>query len=257
MRDLGSQSGSALVEAAVLFPVLILILYWSIALTDVLILKLKASEAARFALWETTAWKSPRQIDLEVHQRFGDLRSAASIDRAATALLLFPRSSSLRWGAQVDVAAGEVTVAGDRVRFAGGPGILGSFLGIASGWMAGGVQAALREERFNTFGRASARARLAHTGPAGAAGTISEPRPRSRSFPSHLRYRTSARCNSSSTPGKRGRNPRPSSSRERRPTSGPRRSRPIRRWRSRSRHKWTRSRSSACGGSHGSGRSSR
>ena len=49
MRSLGGQSGSALVEAAILFPVLILILYWSIALTDVLVLKLKASEAARFA----------------------------------------------------------------------------------------------------------------------------------------------------------------------------------------------------------------
>ena len=31
MRDPGGQSGSALVEAAILFPVLILILYWSIA----------------------------------------------------------------------------------------------------------------------------------------------------------------------------------------------------------------------------------
>ena len=55
MRTLSGQSGSALVEAAILFPCLVLILFWSIAFTDVLILKLKASEAARFALWETTA----------------------------------------------------------------------------------------------------------------------------------------------------------------------------------------------------------
>jgi len=162
MRNLDGQSGSALVEAAILFPVLVLILYWSIALTEVLILKLKASEAARFALWETTVWKSPSQIDREVRQRFADLRSAASIDRAATALLLFPRSAGLRWGADVDVASGEVMLSGDRVRFSGGPGILGSFLGTVSGWMAGGVQAAMRAERFNTFGVASARARLAH-----------------------------------------------------------------------------------------------
>src|SRR6267143_1120441 len=167
MRNLDGQSGSALVEAAILFPVLILVLYWSVALTDVLSLKLKASEAARFALWETTAWKSASRIDHEVRQRFGDLRSAASIDRAATALLLFPRSSSLRWGAQVDVAADEVMLAGNRARFEGGPGILGAFLGAASGWMAGGVQAALRAERFNTFGVASARARLVHAGRAG------------------------------------------------------------------------------------------
>src|SRR5437899_2595969 len=130
MRNLDGQSGSALVEAAILFPVLILILYWSIALTEVLILKLKASEAARFALWETTVWKSPSQIDREVRQRFADLRSAAGIDRAATALLLFPRSAGLRWGADVDVASGEVMLSGDRVRFSGGPGILGSFLGM-------------------------------------------------------------------------------------------------------------------------------
>jgi hypothetical protein len=167
MRNRGGQSGSALVEAAILFPALILILYWSIALTDVLLLKLKASEAARFALWETTVWKSPPQIDHEVRQRFADLRSAASIDRAATALLLFPRSSSLRWSAQVDMAADEVRLAGDRIRFNGGPGVLGSFLAAASGWMAGGVQAAMREERFNTFGVASARVRLAQAGRAG------------------------------------------------------------------------------------------
>ncbi|MFL5312266.1 MAG: hypothetical protein ACJ79H_17680, partial [Myxococcales bacterium] len=105
--------------------------------------------------------------DREVRERFRDLRSPVSIDRAMTALLLFPRSSSLRWGAQVDVAAGEVALGGERLRFQGGPGILGSFVNIASGWMAQGVQAALRAERFNTFGVASARARLLHAGRAG------------------------------------------------------------------------------------------
>ena len=51
MRHFSGESGSALVEAAILFPCVLLILYWSVALTDVLVLKLKASEAARFALW--------------------------------------------------------------------------------------------------------------------------------------------------------------------------------------------------------------
>src|SRR5258705_7886171 len=184
MRRLDGQDGSALVEAAILFPVLILVLYWSVALTEVLILKLKASEAARFALWETTVWKSPLRIDQEVRQRFGDLGSPPGIDRAATALLLFPRSSTLRWGAQVDVAAEEVKLAGERVRFNAGPGILSSFLGAASGWMAGGVQAALRAQQFNTFGVASARARLVQAGRTGstilAGGDPPGPRARNR-----------------------------------------------------------------------------
>jgi hypothetical protein len=160
MRTLAGQSGSALVEAAILFPCLLLILFWSIALTDVLVLKLKASEAARFALWETAAWKSPREIDREVRRRFADLRSPAGIERASTSLLSYPRSSSLRWAAEVDTAAAEVKLAGDRPPFRGGPGILGSFLSAATGFLAGGVQAAMREERFNTWGVASARAGL-------------------------------------------------------------------------------------------------
>jgi hypothetical protein len=163
MRTLGGQSGSALVEAAILFPCLLLVLYWSIAVTDFLVLQLKASEAARFALWETTVWKPPSRIDREVRQRFPDLRSPSGIDRASTGLVLFPRSSSLRWSAEVDVAADEVLLAGARLPF-NAPGVLGSFLGAASGWMAGGVQAAMRRERFNTLGVASARSRLVTAG---------------------------------------------------------------------------------------------
>src|SRR5204863_406037 len=70
MRALREEEGSALVEAAILIPVLILILYWSSAFTDVLVLKIKASEAARYALFETTVWKRPAQIDQEVRTRF-------------------------------------------------------------------------------------------------------------------------------------------------------------------------------------------
>jgi len=164
MRRLDGQDGSALVEAAILFPCLLLVLYWSIALTDVLVLKIKASEAARFALWETTVWKPAPQIEREVERRFQDLRSPAGIQRASTGLLLYPRSSSLRWKAEVDTAAGEVTLAGNRPAFGRGPGILGSFVATVAGWMAGGVQAAMRQERLNTSGVASARARLVHAG---------------------------------------------------------------------------------------------
>jgi len=116
------------------------------------------------ALWETTVWKPAPEIEREVERRFQDLRSPAGIQRASTGLLLYPRSSSLRWKAEVDTAAGEVTLAGNRPAFGRGPGILGSFVATVAGWMAGGVQAAMRQERLNTSGVASARARLVHAG---------------------------------------------------------------------------------------------
>jgi hypothetical protein len=158
MRSLSRQDGSALVEAAILFPCLLLILFWSIALTDVLVLKLKAAEAARFALWETTVWRSPEQIDREVRRRFADLRSPAGIEVAGTGLLTYPRSSSLRWTARVDAAAAEVKLEGERTPFRGGPALLGSFLSAAAGWTSSSVQAAMRADGFNTRGVASARA---------------------------------------------------------------------------------------------------
>jgi hypothetical protein len=164
MRRVSGQSGSALVEAAILFPCLVLILYWSIGLTDVLVLKLKTSEAARFALWETTVWKPAARIDREVRERFDDLRSPATVHRSGTDLLLFPRASALRWSADVDTAAAEVRFAGNRLSFNGGSGIVGSSVGAVTGWIAAGVQEALRAERFDTFGVAAARVALTHAG---------------------------------------------------------------------------------------------
>lgn len=162
MPTLRGQRGSALVEAAILFPCLVLILYWSASLTDVLVLKLKSAEAARFALWETTAWRPSVAIDAEMRKRFADLRSPVSEQRAGTDLLLFPRASSLQWKAEVDTAADEVELAGSRRSFAGTPGAIASFLATANGWMAARVQAAMRAERFDTHGAAAARATVAH-----------------------------------------------------------------------------------------------
>ena len=159
MRAIAAQDGSALVEAAILFPCLLLVLFWSMALTEVLVLKLKASEAARFALWETTVWKSPARIHRQVQQRFADLRSPDRIENAWTGLLAFPRAAAMQWSADVDASV-EVKLAGNRSEMAALPGISGSFVERVSGWMAGAVQSAMRAERFDTHGAAAVRVRV-------------------------------------------------------------------------------------------------
>jgi hypothetical protein len=159
MERLRGERGSALVEAAVVLPCLLLIASWSIALTDVLVLKLKASEAARFALWETTVWKSPARIEREIQERLADARSPASIRQPWTGLLAYPRASALRWHADVDVLTTDVRLAGARIDMAPAGGI-GSFVQQVSGWIAQTVQGAMQAERFNTHGAASVRVRL-------------------------------------------------------------------------------------------------
>lgn len=69
-RRRNGERGSALVETAIVAPCLLLLVYGSIALTDVLLLKLEAAEALRYALWETTVFKTPEQIAAELGQRF-------------------------------------------------------------------------------------------------------------------------------------------------------------------------------------------
>jgi len=162
MRALRAEGGSALVESAIIFPCLVLILYWSIALTDVLVLKLKAAEAARYALWETSVWKSAAQIDREVQARFQDLRSPAGIQNTYTGLLMYPKSSNLLWRAHVDTAASEVTLSGNAIRVSGAPGLINGFINQVASWISSAVQTAMRNQRFNTFGKADVRVRLVH-----------------------------------------------------------------------------------------------
>src|SRR4030081_2421464 len=92
-----SERGSAMVEAAIIFPCLVLILYWSAAITDVMVLKLKAAEALRYSLWESTVFKPPKQIDTEVQQRFVDLRSPKAINVQYTSLLMYPLARDMAW----------------------------------------------------------------------------------------------------------------------------------------------------------------
>ena len=160
MRRTRDENGSALVEAAIVLPCLLLIVSWSIALTDVLVLKLKVSEAARFALWETTVWKAPRQIDREVQERFADARSPASLRNTWTGLLAYPRAAGLRWHADVDTRSAEVKLAGGRIELHGMAGAIRGFVQLARGWIAGGVQVAMQAERFNTHGTAAVRVLL-------------------------------------------------------------------------------------------------
>jgi Flp pilus assembly protein TadG len=156
MPALREERGSALVEAAIIIPVLVLILYWSGALTDVLVLKLKASEAARYALFETTVWKTQAQIDQEIRTRFADLRSPAGVAMKSTSLLLYPKSSDLSFQTAVDTTSAEVPLAGGPMATNTG-GTIGGFVQQVSGLLASSLQAVFKQQKFNTFGKAQVR----------------------------------------------------------------------------------------------------
>ncbi|HEY6050542.1 MAG TPA: TadE family protein [Thermoanaerobaculia bacterium] len=145
------ERGSALVEAAILFPCLVLLLHWSVALTDVSLLKLAASEAARFALWETTVWKSPARIQLQLEQRF-----AARAARGS-GLLLFPDPRALRFRASVASVAPEPFKSGAAPSIPL-PGSVGRFASAAAASIPASIGDALRRFRFEARGAADVRA---------------------------------------------------------------------------------------------------
>src|SRR5579872_6040248 len=95
------ERGSALTEGAILIPVLILIIYYSSAMTDVMVLKIKAQEATRFVLWEMTVFRDPGQINTDLQTRFADLKSPQSVATANTGLLMYPKAADLGWKANI------------------------------------------------------------------------------------------------------------------------------------------------------------
>lgn len=159
-RNLHGERGSAMTEAAIIFPCLVLILYWSAALTDVMVLKLKAAEALRYALWETTVFKAPAQIDSEVRQKFVDLRSPRDENVQYTGLLMYPLTRDMLWASSVDSTRTKVSIGGN-ARIPGGTG-LGKWIGRVVGAIASGVDGEMGREKFNVHGKALARVTLVH-----------------------------------------------------------------------------------------------
>src|ERR1700674_3183334 len=151
-----SERGSAMVEAAIIFPCLVLILFWSAALTDVMVLKLKAAEALRYTLWESTVFKAPQQIDAEVRQRFVDLRSPKSINLSYTGLLMYPLAADMTWKANLDTTSTRVSMGGNRIPPSRSGGLLGAAMSFIANALSSAVDPTLRSFKFNTNGEAVA-----------------------------------------------------------------------------------------------------
>jgi hypothetical protein len=151
-----SESGSAMVEAAIIFPCLVLILYWAVALTDVMVLKLKAAEALRYSLWESTVFKPPAQIDSEVQQRFVDLRSPRSMNTSYTGLLMYPLARDMAWKANVDMTQTAVSMGGNRIPLPGTGGFLDAVMNFIANALSRAVDPTLRFFKYNMNGEAVA-----------------------------------------------------------------------------------------------------
>lgn len=74
-RRLEDETGAATVEFAVLLAPLLITLMWSILLSDLVGVKLKALEMARYLTWESTVYRDPQAVVDEVNQRFANLNS--------------------------------------------------------------------------------------------------------------------------------------------------------------------------------------
>jgi hypothetical protein len=150
------QRGSALTEFVIVLPLFVLLVYWAQFFTDLAILKLKTEEAARFAVWEFAAQRSPAEIDQDLRSKFIDL--ASPDDRHSSlgvpyGTLSFPR---------VEVAApttfqDDVDTAFDgRLAKPSGGGLLGSIQRFFVGFFNWGVRRLLDKYGLNTRGEATA-----------------------------------------------------------------------------------------------------
>ena len=153
------ERGSAMVEGAIIIPVLLILIYWSSAMTDIMTLKIKASEAARFALWETTVFRGGAQISNDVAQRFPDLKSPASLNLNYTGLMLYPQAANVVWSANVNTAYKKVGIGGS-TRLPPGNGVIMNLVNQVLGFLSRQVDAEMARDQFNVDGEASATATL-------------------------------------------------------------------------------------------------
>jgi len=148
------ERASALVESAIVLPVLLLLVMFGAAMTDVMVLKLKAAEAVRYAVWETTVFKPAAQIQEEVADKFKDLKSPRDLDTQTTDLLLYPAADSLHFEAKVDTSSVKVGIGGDRAQLPSG--FWNSALQGASKGLSKPLDALMQAQGFNIHGAATA-----------------------------------------------------------------------------------------------------
>ena len=156
------EQGSALVEAALVIPVLLLLVCGSAALTDAVALKLKLAEALRYALWESTVFKPEARIEAEVRTRFADLRSPSAVRSQATGLVLYPHARNLSFRATVDTTSAESDLGGS-AKFPKRGGPWDRFIDTLGGALDEAVGPATRAMGFNTHGVSVARVALEAT----------------------------------------------------------------------------------------------
>lgn len=153
LRRLNDDSGSGLTELAIVAPLFILLLFWAQFFVDFGLLKLKADEAARYAVWEMAVQRPAGEVQAEVSQRFADLASPAQIDRPAP---FGTRSFPL-----VTVLVPELVDTGDArfdafVRPPGGGGLINAILSFFNGVVNRAVQWFVDRMDLNTRGAAHA-----------------------------------------------------------------------------------------------------
>ena len=162
-RGLKGEEGSALTEAAIIIPILLLVVYWSSAVTDVLVLKLKQAEATRFALWELTVFRDPTAINTDLQTRFADLKSPlAAPHNGYTGLLMYPRPADLSWNATINIAAAKVALNGNVSLPTNLPSILADAINTVINFLSSAVDGAVQSERFNVYVSGSVTVALTH-----------------------------------------------------------------------------------------------
>jgi hypothetical protein len=120
----------------------------------------------RYALWETTVFKAPGQIQDEMQRKFADLRSPRDVQAQGSGLLLTP--GLLNPGFKVDLDTTKEVSIGGKVTQPEQLGFLGTVVDTAFGALAKEVDAEMERERFNVRGKAEARVSL---GPGNAGGS--------------------------------------------------------------------------------------
>ncbi len=154
--SLKEESGSALTELAIIAPLFILLVIWSEFFTDLGAFKLKADEAARYAVWEMVAQRPTRQVETEVQQKFAKLYSPDyQTPSRPYDVQAFP-------SVNVNVSLNDSLPAsfGGSVPnpMPAGGGIIGAVVGFVMNLLNQAVNAVIRFERFDTHGEAQATA---------------------------------------------------------------------------------------------------